>query len=714
MVASITQQPFAPQPGDQNVDAFWDAIVRQPSRTMAPWRQYARSGFDPRFYWVNDDATLALAEQFTPCAYAGGLDFEHVTEIPCLTLALDLPDDLDPGPFARMVERHRARLKLPEPHFELYDPASERLHLVWHIRPLHKPPKSAAGQNHYAWNRIRSSWKTAQLKLALAFELLGAKPTPAIFVPKLPLPHPSHRSTDLGLDAELVRARTALPAYYVRDVSEPLDKTEFERRAFKVLRPARRLPGFLVGGKGWVESETFKKAAEPKTEGGRHPAAVTIACCLRWSGCEAPAIEKYLRAWAATHPSQAGFPAVRPRGDEISLLTEWAVKNLIPGGPRREAKKRGNYAQKASALSAVAAVLMSNEAHLRPWEGTQRELCAQAQQLVGVKLAKRTLQALLPELREIYGLETAVHRVGKTWVTAWRLSTAVDPKTISEAFTPPRDEDDLLVALFNQEPANEDGSLPQKATQQSLFLAGSSERKKSLGPTRSEIARLRSLQTVPFVFQTLQPESNFASQKPEETEVPDTVFPLSELAFLHSLGLSLIPLQPRSKVARGRWAPAQKKQTSLEALETALSAHPDSNIAVVTGETSGVVVVDLDSEAALEWAQENLPPTPIKTASSETRQHWYYRHPRDGRVTSKGLVRGRSDVQIKADGGYVLAPFALHPLGHRYSVVEEWTRAGWAEMPVFDRALIEAPKREPDGPVDSAEKFFGVFNRKKP
>ena len=54
------------------------------------------------------------------------------------------------------------------------------------------------------------------------------------------------------------------------------------------------------------------------------------------------------------------------------------------------------------------------------------------------------------------------------------------------------------------------------------------------------------------------------------------------------------------------------------------------NLGVHTGLVAGaprsVVVVDLDSPAALAWAQEHLPATPWRTLTRKG-EHWYYLHP---------------------------------------------------------------------------------------
>lgn len=94
---------------------------------------------------------------------------------------------------------------------------------------------------------------------------------------------------------------------------------------------------------------------------------------------------------------------------------------------------------------------------------------------------------------------------------------------------------------------------------------------------------------------------------------------------------------------------------------------PDSNIGVVTGAESGIVVVDADSEVAAEsWWGESVPTLVAKTGKG---RHFYYQHPG---VPVKNAVRFRPDLDIRGDGGYVVAPPSRHISGSDY----EWDPEG--------------------------------------
>jgi hypothetical protein len=92
-----------------------------------------------------------------------------------------------------------------------------------------------------------------------------------------------------------------------------------------------------------------------------------------------------------------------------------------------------------------------------------------------------------------------------------------------------------------------------------------------------------------------------------------------------------------------------------------LAAVPGGMLAVRTGTGTGtgagLVVVDIDPRNGGRIAPELMPPTrAVHTGSGGW--HLYYQHP-GGPLGSK--VAGLPGVDVKADGGYVVAPPSIHP-----------------------------------------------------
>jgi len=145
---------------------------------------------------------------------------------------------------------------------------------------------------------------------------------------------------------------------------------------------------------------------------------------------------------------------------------------------------------------------------------------------------------------------------------------------------------------------------------------------------------------------------------------------------LLSRGLSVISTH-RDKTPDGPWAEFQTRFMTED--EVVRRFDPASNIAIVTGRFSQVLAIDIDSRPALVWARDHLPRTPWQTRTPRG-FHLFYRHP-GGDVRNRAHI-GRLALDLRADGGYVLAAPSLHASGERYVQAGDWT-ASRDELPVF-------------------------------
>src|SRR5688572_6242147 len=126
-------------------------------------------------------------------------------------------------------------------------------------------------------------------------------------------------------------------------------------------------------------------------------------------------------------------------------------------------------------------------------------------------------------------------------------------------------------------------------------------------------------------------------------------------------------------------------------------------VAIATGRVSGILVLDIDprncgddSCAHLELFYGPLPPAPtVLTGGGGT--HYYFSYPADGRpIPCRVGLAGFSGVDLKADGGYVVAPPSLHPdTGRRYlwDVVHDLDSTPLPPVPEW---ILELAKRGPD------------------
>ncbi len=76
----------------------------------------------------------------------------------------------------------------------------------------------------------------------------------------------------------------------------------------------------------------------------------------------------------------------------------------------------------------------------------------------------------------------------------------------------------------------------------------------------------------------------------------------------------------------------------------------DHDIAIPTGLVTLTVVLDADTPDAFEKMRSEYGEPTVLTKRGG---HWYFRHPQDGKVTSKRFAPG---LDCKADGGYVVVP----------------------------------------------------------
>jgi hypothetical protein len=125
-------------------------------------------------------------------------------------------------------------------------------------------------------------------------------------------------------------------------------------------------------------------------------------------------------------------------------------------------------------------------------------------------------------------------------------------------------------------------------------------------------------------------------------------------------GFYVFPLKPKSKAPL---TPSGFKDASNdpEKIRTWWGQYPNANIGIATGEISNLLVVDVDGEYPNDW-----PPMPetlrVKTAKG---WHFYFKYPAGQSIKSRVKIDGH-DVDVRANGGYIVAPPSIHPDGGRY------------------------------------------------
>ena len=136
---------------------------------------------------------------------------------------------------------------------------------------------------------------------------------------------------------------------------------------------------------------------------------------------------------------------------------------------------------------------------------------------------------------------------------------------------------------------------------------------------------------------------------------------------------SVIPMHAHDKRPSIRWLEFQHRYASESEVQDWYAHWPDGNVGIVTGVISGLVVLDIDpkhgGDASLaKLIQEHGPlPHTIEAVTGGGGRHVYFSHP-GGMVRNKvGLAAG---IDLRGDGGCVVAPPSVHASGKSYTWLE--------------------------------------------
>ncbi len=135
-----------------------------------------------------------------------------------------------------------------------------------------------------------------------------------------------------------------------------------------------------------------------------------------------------------------------------------------------------------------------------------------------------------------------------------------------------------------------------------------------------------------------------------------------------------------------------------------------ANVAIATGNRSGLVVLDVDPRheglRSLTQIQEQfgaLPET-LKVATGGGGEHWYFQHPGGDILMRTGArVAGLEGLDVRGDGGYVVAPPSWHASGARYDWVDPSIPV--ASLPDW---LLELLMKLPEPPPEARPALHAV------
>lgn len=139
----------------------------------------------------------------------------------------------------------------------------------------------------------------------------------------------------------------------------------------------------------------------------------------------------------------------------------------------------------------------------------------------------------------------------------------------------------------------------------------------------------------------------------------------SRFSDAHALGFSPFPLIWGSKKPAVKWKHYQTNHATL--VQAREWDDSDFNVGIATGQVSGIFVVDTDSDEAdaeawlRGYARDDT--ACVKTAKG---RHYYYRIPNDFRVTNTTRFAGVIGIDIRGEGGLVVAAGSVRANGYVY------------------------------------------------
>ena len=168
-------------------------------------------------------------------------------------------------------------------------------------------------------------------------------------------------------------------------------------------------------------------------------------------------------------------------------------------------------------------------------------------------------------------------------------------------------------------------------------------------------------------------------------------------------GWAVFPVRPDSKQSYKCAAHSDGRKWGMtrdaDEIRQDFTRWPNARIGIPTGAANGIVVVETDTPeghgvdgaialAGLEAEHGTLPET-LQAISPSGSIHRYFRHPSAGIKIKNSASEIGPGIDVRGDGGMVVAPPSINPDGRRY----RWlNRSPIAPMPAW---LVELTRKKP-------------------
>jgi len=138
-----------------------------------------------------------------------------------------------------------------------------------------------------------------------------------------------------------------------------------------------------------------------------------------------------------------------------------------------------------------------------------------------------------------------------------------------------------------------------------------------------------------------------------------------------------------------KWAEFQRRKATVDEIRDWWGKWPTAMIGIVTGEISGVFVIDCDTPEGYESIQKLLPENLVMPIARTPRGGWHlwFIYPAGSNITiGAGVLPG---VDFRGEGGFITAPPSVNGDGRAYAW-QEGLALGDVEPPLLPRALLSA------------------------
>jgi hypothetical protein len=185
-----------------------------------------------------------------------------------------------------------------------------------------------------------------------------------------------------------------------------------------------------------------------------------------------------------------------------------------------------------------------------------------------------------------------------------------------------------------------------------------------------------------------------------------------------ALGLPVFPCSPRAKTPAG-WLVRHGVSDATTDELTIRRWFRDENLNIAIAGSDAAVIIDIDPRnggddelATLERTYGPLPETPrVLTGRGDGGIHYYFRAPEGWRLRNGAIASG---VDLKEQGGYVVAPPSIHPKTgqpYRWDLGAHFEDTAIAPLPSWLVALATEKTRGPVLPSSGSDARVSVLGQ---